>query len=70
MPVRIRGWQLHGDSLIYGLGMGFTCLNMCWVPIAALMLAHHNITLMSVVTIVIIYERYFLRHTSKLPGDF
>lgn len=68
MPIRIQGWQLHSDSLFYGLKMGFACLNICWAPMAALMLAHHNVILMYVVTIVLFYERYLLRHTSKLPG--
>ena len=68
MSIRIEGWQLHADSLTYGLKMGLTCLNMCWSPMAALMLVHHNIFLMYVVTMVIICERYLLPHTSKLPG--
>jgi predicted metal-binding membrane protein len=68
MPIRIQGWHLLSTSLSYGLKMGFACLNMCWAPMAALMLAHHNIILMFAVTIIIIYERYFLPHTSKLSG--
>jgi hypothetical protein len=68
MPIRIQGWQLHLDSLFYGFRTGFACLYMCWIPMAALMSAHHNIILMFAVTIIIIYERYLLPHTSKLPG--
>jgi len=67
-PIRIHGWHLVSDSLFYGLKMGYACVNMCWAPMAALMLVHHNIVLMLAVTVVIIYERYLLPHTSKLPG--
>lgn len=68
MPIRIRGRQLYSDSILYGLKMGFACLNMCWAPMVALMLAHHNLILMYAVTIVLFYERYLLPHISKLPG--
>jgi predicted metal-binding membrane protein len=68
MPIRIQGLFLLFDSLFYGLKMGFDCLRMCWAPMAALMLAHHSIILMGIVTVIIIYERYSLSHTSKLPG--
>jgi predicted metal-binding membrane protein len=68
MPIRIEGWQLQTDCVIFGLKMGFACLHMCWAPMAALMLVKHNIFLMYVITMVIIYERYLLPHTSKLPG--
>lgn len=68
MPIRIQGWQLHTDSLFYGIKMGANCLRMCWAPMAALILAHHTILLMLIVTVVLIYERYHLPHTSKLPG--
>jgi hypothetical protein len=67
-PISIQGWQLHWDSLSYGLKMGFACLTICWVPMVALMLAHHNIMLMCVVTIILIGERYFLPHTSKIQS--
>jgi predicted metal-binding membrane protein len=68
MPINIGGWQLYRDSFWYGLKIGSACLSMCWPPMAALALAHHNLILMAVVTIVIIYERYLLPHTSKLVG--
>lgn len=68
IPIRIQGWQLHTDSLTYGLKMGFACLRMCWAPMAALMLVHHGVILMLVATAIIVYERYRLPHTSKLPG--
>jgi predicted metal-binding membrane protein len=68
MPIRIQNWRLHLDSLSYGLKMGFACLNMCWAPMAALALVHHNIMLMYIVTIILISERYLLPHTSKFPG--
>ena len=68
LPIRIDGWRMHLDSFRYGFKMGTTCLNMCWVAMAALMLAHHNIGLMYAVTIVLFYERYLLPHTSRLPG--
>lgn len=68
MPIRIRGRQLHSDSLVYGLKIGFTCLKLCWAPMAALMLAHHNVLVMYLVTSVLIFERYLLPHTSRFSG--
>jgi predicted metal-binding membrane protein len=68
MPLRIDGWRLYLDSIRYGLKMGLACLNMCWVVMAALVLAQHSIVLMYLVTIVLIYERYLVPHTSKFPG--
>jgi predicted metal-binding membrane protein len=68
IPIRIQGWQLHFDSGYYGLKTGLACLAICWAPMAALMLAHHNFFLMYVVTIVLVCERYLLPHTSKLPA--
>lgn len=68
MPIRIQGIQLYLDSLSYGWKMGFACMKICLLPMAALMLTHHNIVLMCILTIVLIYERYLLPHTSKLLG--
>jgi len=67
-PIRIGGWHLYADSFGYGCKTGVACLNMCWAPMAALMLAHHNIALMYIATVILIYERYLLPHTSKLPA--
>lgn len=67
-PIRIRGWNRYADSISYGMKMGGHCLNTCWAPMAALMLSHHNIYLMFIVTFVIIYERYRLPHISKFTG--
>jgi predicted metal-binding membrane protein len=68
MPLRIDGWRLYLDSMHYGLKMGLACLNMCWVVMVALILTQHSIILMYLVTIVLIYERYLVPHTSKFPG--
>lgn len=68
MPIRIQGWGLHADSLHYGLKTGIACLVMCWGSMLALVLAHHHLVLMYIVTIVLIYERYLVPHTSKLAG--
>jgi len=68
IPINIGGWQLYRDSFWYGLKMGLACLSMCWPPMAALSLTHHNLILMAAVSIVIVYERYLLPHTSKLAG--
>ena len=68
IPIRIENPHLVLDSLFYGLKMGKACLGNCWAPMIALVLAHHNILLMCVVTVVIVYERYLLPHTSKLSG--
>jgi predicted metal-binding membrane protein len=67
-PIRIQRWHLFSDSLFYGMKMGINCLHTCWVPMAALVLAHHNIPLMCIVTAVIIYDRYLLPHTSRVTG--
>ena len=68
MPIRIQGWQLYYDCLAYGLKIGSVCLKMCWPPMLALMLAHHDIILMYFATIVILSERYLLPHSDKFPG--
>lgn len=68
MPIRIQGRELHSDSLLFGLKIGLTCLKLCWAPMMALSLAHHNLIVMCLVTIVLIFERYLVPHTSKLPG--
>lgn len=68
MPIHIQGWQMYADTFFYGLIMSFYCLTICWAPMAALILAHHNALLMLAVTIVIIAERYLIPHNSKLPG--
>jgi predicted metal-binding membrane protein len=68
IPIGIQSWRLHLDSLTYGMRMGVICLNICWVPMVALMLAHHNLILMYLTTGILIFERYLLPHSSKFPG--
>lgn len=68
MPISIRGWQLPVDSFLFGLKTGATCICICWIPMAALMLAPHNMLLMYIATVVLILERYLLPHSSKFPG--
>ena len=68
MPIRIHGWRLFWDSLHYGLRAGFTCLNICWALMVALMLTRHNFVLMSIVAIILLYERYLIKHTNRFPG--
>lgn len=68
MPVRIYGLQRISDCLRYGFRTGLACLAMCWAPMAALAVAHHNMLLMYAVTVVLIYERYLLTHTSRLSA--
>lgn len=65
-PIRIRGFNLYKDCLYYGLTIGMACLGMCWIPMAALMLAHHSIGLMLVVSLIVLIERYYVSHDSKL----
>ena len=67
-PIRINGFGLYYDGFVYGFKIGLICLNLCWVPMLALVLAHHNFILMFLVTIVLIFERYMLPHTSKLTS--
>lgn len=67
MPIRIERGYLHLDGIKYGAWMGIACIRMCWLPMTGLMLAHHSVYLMLLVTVVVIIERYFVPHTSKLP---
>ncbi|GEM_PF-1704814 len=68
MPLRINTWKSHLDSFNYGMKKGFVCARTCWIPMFALMLAHHNLWTMALVTLVLIYERYLIPHESKLIG--
>ena len=68
MPIRIHGSGLYADSLRYGLRMGIICIQLCWVPMIALVLSHHNVLLMYLVTVVLLFERYLVPHTSKFSG--
>ncbi|MFK7784261.1 MAG: DUF2182 domain-containing protein [Crocinitomicaceae bacterium] len=67
-PIRIQGWNLYKDCLAYGMSIGKACARMCWIPMAALMLAHHSIWLMIYVSLVILIERYYVSHDSKFIG--
>ena len=67
-PIGIQGWKLPADCFSYGLKIGLACLSLCWSPMAALILSNHNPALMLIATIVIVYERYLLPHTSKFSG--
>jgi predicted metal-binding membrane protein len=68
-PIRIQGMPLLVDALCYGWKMGRICVNVCWAPMTAMILYGHNAFLMYVLTIVLIYERYLLPHTSKISGS-
>lgn len=68
MPIRISGIFPYLDGIRYGAWMGIACVRMCWLPMTALMLAHHSVYLMLIVTIVVIIERYYVPHTNKLPS--
>lgn len=68
MPIRISGWKFYKDCLFYGVTIGVVCLRMCWVVMAALMLAHHTIILMLIVSLIALIERYRVPHESPLPG--
>jgi len=68
MPIRIQAWKLHVDSFQYGLITGVTCIKLCWLPMIAMALAHHNLALMYIVTLILIFERYLVPHTSKFSG--
>jgi predicted metal-binding membrane protein len=68
MPIRINGREMHRDSLLYGLKMGVGCLSICWPVMAALVIAGHDIVLMYTVTVMLLVERYWLPHTSRVPA--
>ena len=67
-PIRIKGWNLIKDSVIYGMVIGIACLRMCWAVMAALMLAHHSTFLMFIVSAIVLIERYRVPHESPIPG--
>lgn len=64
MPLRIYGWKSHVDSLVYGLKIGLACVRTCWAPMALLLFANHSLAAMIIVTTLLIYDRYHLKHTS------
>ena len=68
MPIRIHKRYLYTDGVSYGALMGIACIRMCWLPMTALMLAHHSVLLMFIVTFIVIIERYFVPHSSKIPS--
>lgn len=67
-PIRISGWKRVKDCVLYGIIIGVACLRMCWVVMAALMLAHHSTMLMLLVTMIVLIERYRIPHESRIPG--
>lgn len=68
LPIRIDGWSLYFDSAYYGIRIGLVCFVMCWAPMMALVLVHHTFLIMLLSTLILIYERYFIPHDSKIPG--
>lgn len=70
IPIRLHGWKMIRDLLIYGTRIGFACLNMCWIVMLALVFTNHNLWLMLTTSLIILIERYFVPHESKLPGYF
>lgn len=68
MPIRIQGAGLYRDTISYGLRTGYNCLALCWLPMFALVLNHHSIALMYIVTVVLLFERYLFPHTSKFSS--
>ncbi|MAX78766.1 MAG: hypothetical protein CL843_01140 [Crocinitomicaceae bacterium] len=68
MPLHLSGWKLHKDTLLYGWRKGLVCARICWIPMMGLMLMHHQLLLMFMVTLLLIYERYLIPHESKTVG--
>lgn len=68
MPIRIFGWSLVKDTFRYGLKIGWACFKMCWLAMLALVVGHHSLFLMAVFSIIVITERYFVPHNSRLIG--
>ena len=67
-PIRIHGMSMYQDCLVYGLSIGKACARMCWIPMLALMLAHHSLWLMLFVSVIVLIERYYVSHDSKMIG--
>jgi predicted metal-binding membrane protein len=68
MPIRIDGMLRYRDTFKYGLTIGINCIKMCWVVMLPLMFASHNFLLMMVVSLIVLIERYYVPHDSKIPG--
>ncbi len=68
IPMRIQGWYAVRDCLHYGHLSGIACVRNCWPPMMALVMAQHNMLLMFIVTLLLIYERTFLTYKSHTLG--
>ena len=68
IPMRIQGWYAVRDCLHYGHLSGIACVRNCWSPMMALVMAQHNMLLMFIVTLLLIYERTFLTYKSHTLG--
>jgi predicted metal-binding membrane protein len=68
VPIRLNGIERFKDILNYGIMIGINCLKMCWLVMLALMFASHDFILMGLVSIIVIAERYFVPHDSKISG--
>lgn len=68
IPIRIFGWSFVKDAFRYGLKIGWACFKMCWLAMLALVIAHHSLLLMAVFSIIVLTERYFVPHNSRLVG--
>ena len=64
IPIQFNSRKTYTDALAYGWIMGKACFKTCWAPMLALVLCHHDLWLMSLVTIGMLLERYKLPHKS------
>ncbi len=65
VPIHFNSWKTYSDATSYGWTMGKACFKTCWPQMFALVLCHHNVWLMALVTIGMLYERYRLPHKSR-----
>ncbi|WP_343604840.1 DUF2182 domain-containing protein [Fluviicola sp.] len=68
LPIRLNGWSLFKDSIVYGIKIGTNCIRMCWIPMIGLMLVHHSALWMLAVSLTVVIERYFVPPGSKSIG--
>jgi predicted metal-binding membrane protein len=66
----IVGWRRCFDALSFGATSGLSCISICWAPMTALTMAHHNFILMAMVSLITICDRYWLSHRSRHTGYF
>ncbi|OZG74119.1 hypothetical protein BTA51_09825 [Hahella sp. CCB-MM4] len=66
IPLRINGWHAYRDTIHFGLIKGLNCVKGCLHVMLALLIAGHDLWIMMIVTVVLIYERVLLPKETRL----